>query len=119
MHVWHYADQHFEHFGHCAICSAVIWRSECEYLVRLVILQLLRVCSFPVVTYWYTVRVSVFMPKQYLHHGGSQVTFEMPVEGLEPPHLSALEPKSSVSTNSTTRACCMLREGLEPSYLRV
>ena len=28
----------------------------------------------------------------------------MPTEGLEPPHLSALDPKSSVSTNSTTWA---------------
>ena len=28
----------------------------------------------------------------------------MRVEGLEPPHLAALDPKSSVSTNSTTLA---------------
>ena len=29
------------------------------------------------------------------------------MEGLEPPRLSALEPKSSVSTNSTTSATCL------------
>ena len=32
----------------------------------------------------------------------------MPEKGLEPSHLSALEPHSSVSTNSTTRALRML-----------
>ena len=30
----------------------------------------------------------------------------VPKRGLEPPHLAALDPKSSVSTNSTTSAHC-------------
>ncbi len=29
---------------------------------------------------------------------------KIPAEGLEPTHLAALDPKSSVSTNSTTQA---------------
>ena len=31
--------------------------------------------------------------------------FLVPRRGLEPPHLAALDPKSSVSTNFTTWAC--------------
>ena len=32
------------------------------------------------------------------------VSYMVPKRGLEPPHLAALDPKSSVSTNSTTSA---------------
>ncbi len=33
----------------------------------------------------------------------------VPAEGVEPPRLSALDPKSSVSANSTTRAICGIK----------
>ena len=41
----------------------------------------------------------------------------VPVTGLEPAHTEILDPKSSVSANSTTRAYMVPEEGLEPSRL--
>ena len=34
----------------------------------------------------------------------------VPVEGVEPPRLAALDPKSSVSANSTTRALILIEQ---------
>ena len=36
--------------------------------------------------------------------------FRIRAEGLEPPHLAAPDPKSGVSTNSTTLACFLKSE---------
>ena len=36
--------------------------------------------------------------------GDNECSKDVRVEGLEPPHLTALDPKSSVSTNFTTPA---------------
>ena len=35
--------------------------------------------------------------------------FLVRMKGLEPPRLSALDPKSSAATNYATAACCVLR----------
>ena len=37
------------------------------------------------------------------------------VKGVEPPRLAALDPKSSVSTNSTTPAIMVPIAGIEPA----
>lgn len=49
---------------------------------------------------------AVFGPalKKNLNRPARPLNRVVPGEGLEPSHLSALEPKSSVSANSTTRA---------------
>ena len=58
--------------------------------------------------------ISLYLPMEGLKieckdknkSGGLTSAFQVRMEGLEPPRLAALDPKSSAATNYATCACC-------------